>query len=111
MNEIQIYQIGNDAMVEVMFEGETAWLTQPMIVSLFESSKANISEHIKHIYADGELDAEGTVRNFRTVQTEGNRNVSRMQPFYNLDMIISIGYLVNSKKRHTIPYLGNKTLE
>ena len=85
------------AQVEVRFEDETAWLTQPQIVTLFDSSKANVSEHIKNIFNSGELDAESTVRKFRTVQTEGGREVSREILYYNLDLIISIGYRVNSK--------------
>ena len=66
------------------------------LVELYQSSKANISEHIKHIFEEGELDESSTVRNFRTVQKEGNRQVAREQIFYNLDMIISLGYRVKS---------------
>ncbi len=99
MNKIIIYQNNeNQAQVEVRFEDETAWLTQPQIVTLFDSSKANISEHIKNIIDSGELDEEPTVRKFRTVQIEGNREVSRERLYYNLDLIISIGYRVNSKR-------------
>ena len=99
MNEIIIYQNkDNQTQVEVRFEDETAWLTQPQIVTLFDSSKANISEHIKNIFDSGELDEEPTVRKFRTVQIEGNREVSRERLYYNLDLIISIGYRVNSKR-------------
>ncbi|MBN1627186.1 MAG: virulence protein RhuM/Fic/DOC family protein [Deltaproteobacteria bacterium] len=99
MNEILIYQNeDNNVQVEVRVEDETVWLTQPQIVALFNSSKANISEHIRNIIESGELDAESTVRKFRTVQTEGARKVSRERPSYNLDMIISIGYRVNSKR-------------
>ena len=68
-----------------------------MIVTLFNSSKANISEHISHIFQEEELDRESTVRNFRTVRKEGSRNVSRNLEYYNLDMIIAVGYRVNSK--------------
>ncbi|MDG3582942.1 RhuM family protein [Galbibacter pacificus] len=67
------------------------------MIELFDSSKANISEHIKHILSSGELDEEATVRNFRTVQQEGNRSVTRNRLHYNLDMIISVGCRVNSK--------------
>ena len=73
-------------------ENDTIWLTQDMIVTLFNSSKANISEHISHIFQEEELDRESTVRNFRTVRKEGSRNVSRNLEYYNLDMIIAVGY-------------------
>lgn len=69
-----------------------------MIVKFFDSSKANISEHISHIFQDEELDKTSTVRKFRTVRKEGSRNVSRELEYYNLDMIIAVGYRVNSKK-------------
>jgi len=74
----------------------TAWLTQAQIVDLFQSSKSNISEHIKHILQEGELEEEATVRNFRTVQSEGTRQVEREITYYNLDMILAIGYRVRS---------------
>ena len=82
--------------INVKFEDETVWLTQAQLVELYQTSKSNISEHIKHIFEEGELSQESTVRNFRTVQIEGNREVSREQVFYNLDMIISLGYRVKS---------------
>lgn len=99
MNEIEIYtaQDGKTQM-EVRFEGETAWLTQGQIVALFQSSKANISEHTKNIFEEGELIHDQTVRKFRTVRTEGKKQVSRLLEHYNLDLIISIGYRVNSKR-------------
>ena len=82
--------------INVKFEDETVWLTQSQLVELYQTSKSNISEHIKHIFEEGELSQESTVRNFRTVQIEGNREVSREQVYYNLDMIISLGYRVKS---------------
>ena len=82
--------------INVKFEDETVWLTQAQLVELYQTSKSNISEHIKHIFEEGELSQESTVRNFRTVQIEGNREVSREQIYYNLDMIISLGYRVKS---------------
>jgi hypothetical protein len=82
--------------INVKFEDETVWLTQAQLVELYQTSKSNISEHIKHIFEEGELSQESTVRNFRTVQIEGNREVSREQVYYNLDMIISLGYRVKS---------------
>jgi prophage maintenance system killer protein len=98
MNKIEIYQTSDDQTeISVKFEQETVWLTQAQLVNLFESSKANISEHLKHIFATGELEEQATVRNFRTVQMEGQRSVERDRAHYNLDAIISVGYRVNSK--------------
>lgn len=95
--EIVIYQTpDNQVNLEVKYEDENIWLTQAQIVNLFASSKANVSEHIKHIYQSCELYLDSTVRKIRTVQIEGNRKVSRNLDHYNLDMIISIGYRVNS---------------
>ncbi|MEI8103307.1 MAG: virulence RhuM family protein [Candidatus Moraniibacteriota bacterium] len=96
-NQIIIYE-GDDgeSHIDVRFEGETVWLTQAQLVELFQSSKANISEHIKNIYTEKELTTEATVRNFRTVQKEGGREVSRDIEHYNLDLIISLGYRVKS---------------
>lgn len=96
--EVVIYQTDDgDTKIDVRFVDETVWLTQAQLVELFLSSKANISEHIKNIYAEGELDEESTVRKFRTVQIEGEREVTRNIVHYNLDMIISLGYRVKSK--------------
>ncbi len=96
--EVIIYQTDEgDTKIDVQFVDETVWLTQAQLVELFQSSKANISEHIKNIYDEGELDEESTVRKFRTVQIEGERSVTRSIVHYNLDMIISLGYRVKSK--------------
>ena len=96
-NEILIYKSNElTTSIEVKLEDETIWLTQAQIVRLFDSSKANISEHIKHIFQTGELQKASTVRKIRTVRVEGNREVSRFLTHFNLDMIISIGYRVNS---------------
>lgn len=95
--DIVIYQTQDGlTKINVKFEDETVWLTQAQLVELYQSSKANISEHIKHIFEEGELTEESTVRKFRTVQIEGEREVNREQTFYNLDMIISLGYRVKS---------------
>ena len=96
--DIVIYQTDDgDTKIDVRFVDETVWLTQAQLVGLFQSSKANISEHITNIYEEGELDKESTVRKFRTVQIEGGREVIRNIVHYNLDMIISLGYRVKSK--------------
>ena len=95
-NEIILYQPNDTIHLEVRMADETVWLTQAQLVELYQSSKANISEHIRHIFEEGELDENSTVRKFRTVQIEGDRQVAREQTFYNLDMIISLGYRVKS---------------
>ena len=95
--EILIYQ-SDDGLtnVEVKVEDETVWLTQQQMAELFQTSRTNVVEHIKHIYDEGELDEISTCRKFRQVRKEGNREVTRALPFYNLDMIISLGYRVKS---------------
>lgn len=96
--EIIIYTSEDGSIsLDTKLENDTIWLSQDMIVTLFNSSKANISEHISHIFQEEELDRESTVRKFRTVRKEGSRNVSRNLEYYNLDMIIAVGYRVNSK--------------
>ncbi len=112
MNEIVIYHAEQlNQQIEVRIEDETIWLTQAQIVTLFDSSKANISEHIKHIFQTGELTPEATVRKFRTVRKEGNRTVTRNLVHYNLDMIISIGYRVNSIRGTQFRIWANKILK
>lgn len=96
--EIILYQPDEAVKLEVRLEDETVWLTQAQIVDLFQSSKANISEHIKNIYESGELTLNSTVRKFRTVRLEGGRSVTRNIDYYNLDMILSVGYRVSSKR-------------
>lgn len=96
--EVVLYQPDETVRLEVHLEGETVWLTQTQIIELFQSSKANISEHIANIYEQGELVYGATVRNFRTVQKEGSRMVNRVRTYYNLDAIISIGFRVNAKR-------------
>ena len=96
-DELVIYQVNDDVNIEVILNDDTVWLSQSQIVQLFQSSKANISEHIKSIYQQNELDRDSTVRNFRTVRVEGNREVFRNITYYNLDVIISVGFRVNTK--------------
>ena len=93
-NEIIIYQTQDGkTKIDVKIEDETVWLNQAQMVELFQSSKANISEHITHIFDEGELDENSVVRNFRTTAEDGkNYNVKH----YNLDVIISVGYRVKS---------------
>ena len=98
LGEIIIYENANgEAKIDVKVYDETVWLTQQQMALLFQSSRTNVVEHIKHIYEEGELNEGATCRNFRQVQKEGNRNVIRNIPYYNLDMIISLGYRVKSQ--------------
>ena len=85
--ELVIYQANDDVKIEVVLNEDMVWLFQSQIVQLFQSSKANISEHIKNIYQQNELDKDSTIRNFRTVRVEGNREVLRNITYYNLDVI------------------------
>ncbi len=94
--EIILYQPDSEVKLEVRLEEETVWLTQTQMADLFNSSKQNISLHINNIYQEGELEQEATVKNYLTVQKEGNRNVKRNITYYNLDVIISVGYRVKS---------------
>jgi len=96
-NYIAMYQSG-EIELDISIQEETIWLTQKQIVELFDSSKANISEHIKAIFDSDELNRSATVRKFRTVQNEGGREVTRNMEHYNLDVVISVGYRVNSIK-------------
>lgn len=95
--EILIYQAAEgDTRLEVRLEDETVWLSQQQMAELFQTARTNVVEHIRHIYEEGELDEASTCRNFRQVRQEGSRRVAREVPFYNLDMIISLGYRVKS---------------
>ena len=95
--DIVIYQASDGATkIDVRFVDETVWLTQQQMADLFQSSRTNILEHIQHIYEEGELVEISTCRKFRQVRMEGSRQVSREIPYYNLDMIISLGYRVKS---------------
>lgn len=78
------------------FEDDTIWLNQKLISELYQKSVNTINEHIKHIFEDGELEEKATIRNFRIVQKEGNRDVTRDVDYYNLNMILAVGYRVRS---------------
>lgn len=84
--------------VNAVVKDETIWLTQKAMSELFDCSIDNISLHLKNIYKDNELQEKATIEEFSIVQKEGNRNVLRTPKFYNLDVIISVGYRVNSRK-------------
>ena len=98
-NEIVIYQSENlSTHIEVLIEDETIWLTQLQMIELFQSTKQNISLHINNVFKEGELDEFSTVKEYLTVQQEGNRRVKRAVKIYNLDVIISVGYRVKSQR-------------
>jgi hypothetical protein len=95
--QIIIYQSEKgETNIEVLLANETVWLTQQQMAELFQTSRTNVVEHIQHIYEEGELDEKSTCRKFRQVRQEGDRTVSRQMPYYNLDMIISLGYRIKS---------------
>ena len=96
-NEILLFE-NQDVKLEVNMKYDSVWLTQGQMAELFNTSRTNIIEHISNIYSDEELDKNSTCQDFRQVRKEGKRTVTRTIPFYNLDMIISVGYRVNSKQ-------------
>ena len=97
-NNIVIYQLEDGkTKIDVKLEDETVWLSQQQMAELFSTSRTNIIEHINNIYNEEELDKNSTCQNFRQVRKEGNRTVNREIPYYNLDMIISLGYRIKSK--------------
>ena len=109
-NEIVLFENQN-VKLEVNMKDETVWLSQQQMAELFDSSRTNIIEHINNIYSDGELDKISTCQDFRQVRKEGKREVARNMPFYNLDMIISVGYRVNSKRGVIFRKWANKVLK
>ena len=97
--EFLIFAMQGDAEgIEVRLEDDTVWLTQQMLAELYGTTKQNISLHILNIYEEEELSRESTVKDFLTVRNEGNRKVNRRLEYYNLDIIIAVGYRVNSKR-------------
>ena len=85
-----------DSQIEVKLQNDTVWLSLDQMAELFQRNKSTISRHIKNVLEDGELQEEATIANFATVQNEGTRKVERVIAYYNLDMIISVGYRVHS---------------
>ena len=111
-DQIVIYQTEDGkTQIDVRLENETVWLTQTQMAELFKSSRTNVLEHIQHIYEDEELEKEATCRNFRQVRQEGKRTVNRAIIMYNLDMIISVGYRVNSKRGVKFRQWANKVIK
>ena len=98
-SQIEMYQTADgQTEINVRLEGETVWLSQKQMAELFGKDVRTINEHVKNIFLENELPAVPTIRNFRIVQQEGKRQVQRSIEHYNLDMVISVGYRVNSKK-------------
>ena len=98
-NKIVIYQTEDgQSQIDVRLENETVWLSQAQMVELFQTTKQNVSLHVSNVFKEGELDEEATVKEYLTVQKEGKREVMRQVKYYNLDVIISVGYRVKSKR-------------
>ena len=110
--EVIVYKPENyTAALDVLVENETVWLTQTQMVQLFDSTKQNVSLHINNIFKEGELEPNSTVKEYLTVQIEGNRKVKRKVQIYNLDVIISVGYRVKSKQGTKFRIWANKVLK
>ena len=111
-NQIVIYQTDNgQTAIDVRLENDTVWLTQAQMAELFQSDRTTIVRHINNIYKDEELEREATCAKIAQVQTEGKRQVTRTIPYYNLDLIISVGYRVNSKRGIKFRQWANKVLK
>ena len=96
--EVVLYQPDDNISLEVKLEQETVWLSQAQMVELFQTTKQNVSLHINNIFKEGELTPVSTVKEYLTVQQEGKRTVQRKVTYYNLDVIISVGYRVKSQR-------------
>ena len=111
-NNIIIYQLDDGkTKIDVKLEDETVWLSQQQMADLYATTKQNISSHIKNIFDEEELSENSTVKEFLTVQKEGNRNVERKVKYYNLDMIISLGYRIKSKVATNFRKWANERLK
>ena len=110
--KIVIYQTNDgETSIDVRLEGETVWLSQSQLSELFNTDRTSILRHIKNIYKTEELDESTTCAFFAQVREEGSRVVTRQIPYYNLDMIISVGYRVNSKRGTQFRIWANKVLK
>ena len=111
-NQIIIYQTEDgQTKVDVRMENDTVWLTQAQMAELFQTDRTSIVRHINNIYKVEELDRESTCAKIAQVQVEGSRTVSRQIPYFNLDMIISVGYRVNAKRGVQFRRWANKVLK
>ncbi len=110
--EVISYKIDeNDLSFDVYFDEETVWLTQNQMALLFDQTKQTLSSHVGNIYKEGELDKNSTVRKYLTVQKEGERSIKRRLAYYNLDVIISVGYRVKSKRGTQFRIWATKVLK
>ena len=109
--EIIIYQSADSTQLEVRIEDETVWLTQKQMAQLFDCTSDNIGLHIKNIYLEQELFEMSTTENYSVVQQEGKRKVKRLIVCYNLDVVISVGYRVNSKRGTQFRIWANSVLK
>jgi len=113
MNELATKEAGGEFLLyqtedgqvrlDVCLQDETVWLTQPLMAELFQTTQQNISQHIRNVFEEGELTPEATHKKFLSVRREGKWDVRRALDYYNLDMIISVGYRVKSHKAHISP--------
>lgn len=111
-NQIVIYlSEDGQTQVDVRLENETVWLTQAQMVELFQTTKQNVSLHVGNVFKEGELEEKSTVKEYLTVQKEGERKVSRKVKYYNLDVIISVGYRVKSKRGTAFRIWANNVLK
>lgn len=111
-NKIIIYTSDDGQVkIEVRLEDENVWLTQNAMAELFETTKQNVSLHIKNVFEEGELKENSTVKESLTVQNEGNRRVERNIQYYNLDVIISVGYRVKSIRGTQFRIWANKLIK
>lgn len=96
-----------EVQLDIRLQDETLWMTQQMMAELFRTTVPNVNVHIKNILQEGELQQDGTIKEILIVRTEGRRQVRHPVNFYSLDMILSVGYRVNTQRGYTIPYLGD----
>ena len=110
-NEIILYQPDETVKLEVKMEDDTVWLTQQQMADLFETTPQNITTHIRNLYNEGELDINPTCKDSLQVRMEGNRKIKRVQKYYNLDVIISVGYRVKSLRGTQFRQWANRVLK
>lgn len=105
--ELMVYQSPDGQIkLDVRLQDETVWLTQPLMAELFQTSQQNISQHILNVYEEGELVPEATHKKFLSVRQKGARQVQRNLDFYNLDMIISVGYQPRERRLYSALHPG-----
>ena len=111
-NQIVIYQTEDgQTQIDVRMENDTVWLTQAQMAELFQKTPQNITMHIRNVYKEGELDMSATCKENLQVQKEGNRQIKRVVKYYDLDVVISVGYRVKSKRGTAFRIWANKVLK